>query len=197
VRKLFWMMMVSLDGYAEGPKRQLDWHVTDGDFPDYVLEMLRSVDALLLGRITYELFASYWPTARNPEAALMNGLPKIVFSRRLGTVDWVNARLVDGDAVSEVEWLKRQPGRALALLGSADLARTFLRAGLIDEIRTLVNPVVIGAGRPMFKDVRGPLRLTLTGTRTLSSGVVVLTHAVGEPGPAPAEPPAHAGRSGR
>src|SRR5512138_1588880 len=126
MRKLSWMVMASLDGYFEGPKHELDWQVTDGDFQRYVLELLGSIDAILLGRVTYELFASHWPTAKSPEARLMNGLPKIVFSRRLGTVSWANSRLVDEDAVHEVEWLKRQPGKELALLGSADLARTFL-----------------------------------------------------------------------
>lgn len=172
------MMMVSLDGFAEGPKRELDWHVTDGDFQAYVLEVLGSIDAILLGRVTYELFASYWPTAKEPEARLMNALPKIVFSRRLATAEWANSRVVNEQVPQEVAWLKRQPGKDLALLGSADLARTLLKAGLIDEIRTLVNPVVLGAGRPMFRDVRGPLRFDLTGTRTLSSGVVILCHAL-------------------
>lgn len=177
--------MVSLDGQLEGAKRELDWLVAGGDLREYVIELLGEVDALLLGRVTYELFAAHWPTAKGPEAALLNRLPKIVFSRRLGQLSWANSRLVGEDAAREVEWLKRQPGKALALVGSADLARTFLRSGLIDEIRALVNPVVLGAGRPMFAAVKERLRLRLLGVRTFGSGVVELRYDP-RPGPPPA-----------
>jgi dihydrofolate reductase len=179
MRRLFWQVMVSLDGYFEGPNRELDWHVTDGDFEAYVLEMLGSIDALLFGRVTYQLMAAYWPTSTDPEARAMNELQKLVFSRTLGSVAWQNARLVGEDAAGEVAWLKRQPGKELALIGSADLATTLLKRGLIDELRILVAPVVLGAGRPMFKGVKDRLRVRLARTRTLTSGVVILAYELG------------------
>jgi len=83
VRKLFFQMVVSLDGYTEGPNHELDWHVVDEDFLAYVTEMLGSIDATLLGRVTYEMFAAFWPTATSGEARAMNELPKVVFSRTL------------------------------------------------------------------------------------------------------------------
>lgn len=176
MRKLFWQMMVSLDGFMEGPNRELDWHVTDGDFHRYVASMLTSIDAILLGRVTYELFAGYWPSATGAEAAAMNDLPKIVFSRTLESVAWKNSRLVTDNIAEEVWRMKRQPGKDLALFGGADLASTFMRLALIDECRVLVSPVVLGSGAPMFKGVRERTPLKLLRTETLSSGVVVLTY---------------------
>lgn len=176
MRRLLWQVMVSLDGYFEGPNRELDWHVTDGDFTAYVLELLGSIDAILFGRVTYQLMAAYWPTSTDPEARAMNALQKLVFSRTIGSVDWQNARLVGDDAPGEVAWLKRQPGKDLAIFGSATLGSDFLRRGLVDEVRVLVNPVVLGAGRPMFKGMKERLRLRLVRTRTLASGVVILSY---------------------
>ena len=94
MRKLFWQMMVSLDGFMEGPNRELDWHVVDDEFQQYALEMLRSIDAMLLGRTTYQLFADYWPSATEPGAEELNALEKVVFSTTLNDVDWKNSRLV-------------------------------------------------------------------------------------------------------
>lgn len=179
MRKLFWQMMVSLDGFMEGPHGELDWHVTDDDFNRYVMEMLGSIDAILLGRVTYQLFADYWPDAKDAEAPAMSELPKIVFSKTLDKVEWENSRLAKGDVAEEVSKLKRQPGKDLALFGSADLASTFLRLGLIDEYRFLVNPVVLGRGNPTFKNVEDRISLKLLKTQTLGSGVVILDY---EPG---------------
>ena len=176
MRKLFWQMMVSLDGFMEGPNRELDWHVAEEDFARYVADMLGSIDGILLGRVTYQMFADYWPSSSDPEAAAMNALPKLVFSRTLDRVDWGNSRLVKGDIAAEVARLKEQPGKDLALFGSANLASTFMRLGLIDEYRILVNPVVLGEGHPMFQGVRKKTSLKLASTRTLREGVVVLSY---------------------
>jgi len=176
MRKLFWQMMVSLDGYSEGPNGELDWHVVDADFLRYVQEMLASIGAMLLGRKTYRFFADYWPTATNPEAARMNALPKIVFSRTLANVEWSNSRLVEGDVAEEVAALKHCPGGDLAVFGSANLAATLMRLDLIDEYRIFVAPVVLGAGKPMFADLGNRKPLTLAKVETLGSGVVALTY---------------------
>lgn len=176
MRKVFWQMMVSLDGFMEGPNRELDWHVADEDFNRYVADMLSSIDAILLGRVTYQLFADYWPSSNDPEAHAMNELPKIVFSRTLEKVEWKNSRLAKVDVAEEVARLKRQPGKDIALFGSADLASTFMRLGLIDEYRILVNPIVLGDGRPMFKNIKDRTALKLLNTQTLGSGVVILNY---------------------
>lgn len=174
MRKVFWQMMVTLDGFMEGPNRELDWHVTDEDFARYVAEMERDIDTIVFGRVTYQMMAAYWPTSTEPEARMMNELPKIVFSRTLKQVEWNNSRLAKDNVGEEIARLKHQPGKDIAIIGSAGLASTFMRLGLIDEYRIFVNPVVLGGGTPMFKDVKNRTVLRLTKTETLRSGVVML-----------------------
>jgi dihydrofolate reductase len=104
----------------------------------------------------------------------MNTMPKIVFSRTLKTVEWNNTRLVKGDTVKEISEIKQQPGKDLLIFGSADLASTLTNLGLIDEYRIMVNPVVLGKGNPLFKDIKEKLNLRLLRTRTFSNGNVLL-----------------------
>jgi dihydrofolate reductase len=176
MRKVFWQMNVTLDGFMEGPNRELNYtaQVVDRDFDSYATEMLKSIDAILLGRRTYQLFAGYWPSAAGPDAERLNELPKIVFSRTLNKVEWNNARLVKENVAEEVAWLKQQPGKDIALFGSADLASTLIRFGLIDEYRIFVTPFVLGSGWPMFKDTKERIGLKLLSATTWSSGIVAL-----------------------
>jgi dihydrofolate reductase len=176
MRKLFWQMNVTLDGLMEGPHHELDYtaQFPDPDFDRYATEMLQSIDGILLGRRTYELFAGYWPTATGPDADRLNELPKTVFSRTLTSLQWNNSRLVSGNVVPEVERLKNESGKELALFGSANLGSTLMRLGLIDEIRLLVSPVILGTGTPMFQEIGRIVDVTLTRTSTWSSGIVVL-----------------------
>jgi dihydrofolate reductase len=178
MRRLFWQMNVTLDGFMEGPNHELDdtAGVHDEGFDKYASEMLRSIDAVLLGRRTYQLFADYWPKATGVDADRLNQLPKIVFSRTLTNPEWNNSRVVSGDVAAEVTRLKQQPGRDLALFGSADLAATFMRLGLIDEYRILITPVVLGRGRPMFKDNQGRVALELVSATRWPTGMMALTY---------------------
>lgn len=174
MRQVFWQIVVTLDGLVAGPNGALDWFVPDEDFNDYVAEMLSSIDGILVGRVTYEGFAGYWPSSTDAEAPKMNALPKIVFSRTLESVDWKNSRLVKENVHEEISKLKQQPGKDIALFGSANLASTLMRLDLIDEYRIVVSPVVLGAGIPMFRDVKEATTLTLAKTQTLRSGAVIL-----------------------
>lgn len=176
MRKLYWQMSVTLDGFMEGPNRELDdtAQFVDPDFDHYATDMLKSIDAILLGRVAYQLFADYCPSATGPDADRMNELPKIVFSRTLEKVEWKNSRLVKENVAEEVARLKQQPGKDIALFGSADLASTFICLGLIDEYRIFVTPVVLGAGTPMFKNIKDRIALKLLKATTWSSGVVAL-----------------------
>ncbi len=116
MRKLFWQMMVTVDGFMEGPSPwEIDWHVVDEDFNHYVTKMLSEIDAILLGRVTYQGFAGYWPSSTDAEAHAMNELPKIVFSRTLDKVEWNNSRLVKDNVAEEVARLRQQPGKDLAI----------------------------------------------------------------------------------
>jgi dihydrofolate reductase len=176
MRKLFWQMNVTLDGFMEGPNRELNFtaQFEDGDFERYCTEMLKSIDAFVIGRRTYELFVDFWPKATGPDAERLNELPKLVFSRTLKTVEWRNARLAGGDVAEEITRLKRQPGKDIALFGSADLASTLIPLGLIDEYRILVTPVILGGGTPMFKGVKYGIGLKLLKAEPWSSGIVAL-----------------------
>lgn len=175
MRKLIVSNMMSLDGFFEGPNKELDWHVVDDEFFAYAREMLNSVDMILFGRTTYELMAAYWPFARKDEIAeKMNTLPKIVFSRMLDRADWNNTRLVREDAPAEIRKVKNQPGKDVVILGSAALAASLLQAGLIDEYRVILNPVLLGRGKLLFKGVTKNLTLKLRESKRLNSGVAIL-----------------------
>ncbi len=179
MRKVFLFMMVSLDGYFEGPDHDLGWHNVDEEFNEFAIEQLNEVDALLFGRVTYQMMASFWPTQFAIEndpvvAGKMNSLPKLVFSTTLEQVDWENSRLVKERIAEEVSQLKQQEGGDLAIFGSAALATSFLHMGLLDELRLMVNPVVLGSGSSLFKGVHEKLNLKLLKTREFRSGNVLL-----------------------
>lgn len=181
MRRLFVFNLVSLDGYFEGLKRDISWHTVDADFNDYAVAMLNSVDTLLLGRVTYELMAGFWPT---PEAIKndpivadrMNALPKVVFSRTLSTVEWNNTRLVKDHMEDEIRKLKQLPGKDVALLGSGTIMSELAQRGLIDEYRIMVNPLVLGAGTPLFKGLKSKLDLKLLEAKPFGNGNVVLRY---------------------
>ena len=188
MRKLFWQISMTLDGFMEGPSHELGdtAGIADPDFDRYASAMLQSIDDIVLGRVTYDLFVGYWPSATGPDAERLNNLPKLVFSRTLRDVAWNNARIAKDDVVEEILRLKRQPGRDIALFGSANLAGTLSGHGLIDEYRFLVSPIVLGRGNPTFtaSQVRMPLRLRKSEAWT--SGIVALYY----------EPPEGSSRDG-
>lgn len=176
--KVILFNMVTLDGFFEGPNQDIDWHNVDEEFNQFALEQLDDVDTLLFGRITYEMMAGYWPTQEaidsDPQVAeKMNSLPKIVFSKTLKSADWQNTKLKK-DAAKELKKLRAKSGKDMFILGSGELARSLIKDSLIDEYRLMVNPVVLGKGTPMFKDVQDKFDLKLVRTKTFSSGNVLL-----------------------
>jgi dihydrofolate reductase len=179
VRKVLIFMMVTLDGFFEGPNGEIDWHVVDDEFNEFAIDQLNSVDLLLFGRVTYEMMSSYWPTpvavTDDPiVAGKMNQMSKIVFSKTLTRVNWENTRLVKDKIVEEIMKLKQEPGKDLIIFGSSDLAVTFIREGLIDEFRIMVNPVVLGKGHSLFEGLNEKNQLKLIKTKTFRSGNVLL-----------------------
>ena len=148
--RLIMFNLVSLDGFFAGPNGEIDWFQTDDEFDHFAIEQTAQAKALVFGRVTYELMASFWPTdeaaASEPEIAdLMNALPKTVFSRTLRSPG--RTRGWSDDAAGEIARLKRETVGDIYLFGSADLAETLTAAGLFDEYRVIVNPVVLGAAR--------------------------------------------------
>ena len=184
MRKVIMFNMVTLDGFFEGPKGpgDIDWHRTDEEFDRFAVDQLDTAGGIIFGRVTYEMMATYWPTPEairgDPQVAgRMNRLPKYVFSRTHDrAAEWENSTLLKGDVTAEINRLKQQPGQDLLLFGSADLASTLTRLGLIDEYRVLVNPVVLGRGRPLFQDPPETLNLKLVQSRTFGNGNVLLTY---------------------
>jgi dihydrofolate reductase len=182
-RKLIMWNHMSLDGYFEGPPNgELDWMMWGEEGREHSLAQLRSADALLFGRRTYEGMAEFWSLAKGEVADLMNELPKVVFSRTLRSADWNNSRVVAGDAATEVARLRNIPGKDLYLFGSANLAATLTRARLIDEYRVGVTPVLLGAGNPLFRASPERLSLALLGSRALKNGTLILRYAPVPPG---------------
>jgi dihydrofolate reductase len=179
MRKVYLFNLISLDGLFEGPNHDINWHNVDAEFDEFAIKQLLETDLILFGRVTYQMMASFWPT---PEAirtdpivaGLMNSTQKIVFSQTLEHADWENTRLVKEHAAEELARLKTQPGKEIAIFGSANLASRLLNSGVIDEYRLLVNPLILGSGTPLFKPEDGRQDLKLVNTRTFKAGNVLL-----------------------
>jgi dihydrofolate reductase len=166
--------MVSLDGFFQGPNKELDWFRFDDELENYILDSQKSAGTLLFGRVTYEMMADYWPSAEGQIAQFMNSVPKVVFSKTLQKTEWNNTRLVKENAPEEVSKLKQQPGGDIFVFGSANFLSTLMQHGLVDEYRFGINPVVLGGGTPLFKGSPDRLNLKLLSARTLKSGLVIL-----------------------
>lgn len=178
-------MIVSLDGYIEGPNRELDWFAEDNpQFEQYADEMIDSVGVALYGRRSYELMLSYWPNAEvNPRsladlsfARRMNALPKIVLSRTLERAEWSNTRIVKDHVRETLTELKQQPGKPIVAWAGAGLVSTLTRLDLVDEYRLIICPVVLGGGTPFFADPAQTPKLKLVRTTQLGGSVVVLCY---------------------
>ncbi len=179
MRRLLVFNLVTVDGFFEGPSRDISWHNVDAEFNDYAIEMLNSVDTLIFGRVTYELMASYWPTAdaiKNDPivAGKMNALPKIVFSRTLNKAEWNNTQLMKEVVPREIESMKQASGKDMMILGSHTIMAEFARSGLIDGYGIMMNPLVLGFGKPLFEGFKNRLNLKLTKTRSFGNGNVLL-----------------------
>lgn len=183
MREIVLGMSVSLDGFMEGPGREIDWHLVDDELHAHFNERLGAMSAFLDGRVTYELMAAYWPTAdADPDssgpvaefARIWREMPKVVYSRTLERADW-NTAVVREVVPEEVAALKALPGGDMAV-GGADLAASFMRYDLIDQFWLYVHPVVLGGGKPLFPASDTPRRLRFAGTRTFGNGVVLLRY---------------------
>ncbi len=181
MRKVIVSNLISLDGFIAGPKGEIDWFGWDKELESYSKEQLGSMGTILFGRVTYELMAGYWPTATADTIDqiiinAMNNLPKVVFSKTLYKVEWNNSRLVKDDIEGEVAGLKRGPGKDIVIYGSGSIVSALAQAGLIDEYRIFVNPVVLGSGKPQFGDINDRINLKLLSTKTFGNGLVLLCY---------------------
>jgi dihydrofolate reductase len=176
VRKVVLAEFLSLDGVMEAPEKW-SFQFWNDEVAKFKRDELFASDAHLLGRVTYQIFASAWPSRTDEEgfADRMNSLPKYVVSTTLKKAEWKNSHLIRENVVEEVSKLKQQPGQDILVAGSATLVQTLIRHDLIDEYHLLVFPVVLGSGKRLFKD-EGKATLKLMETKTFSSGVVLLSY---------------------
>jgi dihydrofolate reductase len=182
MRKVIYSPMVSLDGFVEGPNREIDWGIVDEELHSFINEQHNQIDTYLFGRRMYEVML-YWDTAEadpsNPEyvlefARIWQHIDKIVYSKTLDRVQG-NARLSRGNIVEEIAQLKTQPGKSMGV-GGATIAAALIQLGLIDEYQLYINPVILGSGTPMFPPLHNKTDLRLVETHTFNSGVVLLRY---------------------
>ena len=186
---------VTLDGYMIGPDEDISW-VIDGFDPqmqeDVAVDLSTTFDLFVFGRVTYEIFAPYWPhavpydegDALNPSEGkedpriirALNDSPKLVFSTTLGEPEWANTRVVAGGLEDEIRRLKKEPGKAIGIQGSASIVHALARADLVDEYHLYQHPVLLGDGKLLFPAGHGRQNLDLTRLTRYDNGVVALTY---------------------
>ena len=186
MRRIVVSEFVSLDGVVEDPGgaerfKHGGWSFKfrDDQVPKYKLDELFTSDSLLLGRVTYEEFAKAWPSRKDDMgfADKMNNMAKYVVSTTLKKVDWNNSRLIKGNIAEEVKKLKQEPGRDILVYGSGSLVNTLLQHDLVDELRLMVHPVVLGSGRRLFDDNAETMKvLKLVESKMFPSGIVLLSY---------------------
>ena len=188
MRKIIAALVTSVDGFIEGPNGELDW-VDSWEDP---FDLLPQIDTCILGRRMYPGYEQYWGAAlANPEAALpftgkaatkgeiayarfAERTPHVVLSRTLDQVAWKNTRIVR--EVEDIRRLKQQPGKDMHAVGGATLVGSLMNHRLIDELRLVVSPIVLGGGKALFQDVREQYALKFLGAKPLQSGLVRLTY---------------------
>jgi dihydrofolate reductase len=178
VRKLVAVELVSVDGVAEAPQ-EWAFAYSDGELERENASGMDASDALLLGRATYEEFAPFWPNQPGGTKMVdyINSVQKYVASTTLAEpLGWNNSTLIEGDVAEAIGHLKEQPGKNITITGSITLVRSLMRANLLDELRLMVHPVVLGGGRRLFEAGGDREALELVGSKTFGTGVVSLTY---------------------
>jgi dihydrofolate reductase len=179
MRKVVASEFVSLDGVVESPEK---WHFPyfNDQMGDAIGAAMAASDAMLMGRVLYEEWAAFWPNQdpdENPVAARMNGVRKYVVSTTLEEpLEWQNSTLIGDNVAEEISRLKEQPGKDISISGSPTLVRSLLQEDLLDELRLMVHPIVVGSGRRLFEDGGDQKALELVDSKTFSTGVLYLTY---------------------
>jgi dihydrofolate reductase len=180
MRKVVASELASLDGVMEAPET---WHFPyfNDEMGEAIASGMADSDAMLLGRVTYEEFAAFWPSQEGGEdqefADYMNNTPKFVVSETLQEpLEWNNSTLIDGDVAEEIAKLKQQPGKDISIVGSGTLVRSLLADGLLDELGLMVHPIVLGSGKRLFEEGGDQKALELVDSKTFGTGVLYLTY---------------------
>lgn len=176
-------MHTSLDGFVAGLNGEMNWIKVDEEIFDFVATMTDKADTALYGRVTYEMMQGYWPTAGdNPNAskhdkehsAWYNKVSKVVLSRTLKETGLHNAKVIADQLSDNINKLKQQDGKDILIFGSPGASQSLLNEGLIDAFWLFVNPIILGQGMPLFKDVTGTTKLKLVVSKTFACGVIAL-----------------------
>lgn len=178
MRKVTSGLFISLDGVVEAP-HLWQFDMFDEDMEDAMSHLLAGIDTALLGRVTYQDWAAYWPNATvdNDYADFINNTPKYVASTTLDHLEWQNSILIRGPVTDTVRRLKAEPGGNIGVQGSPTLVRFLLSEGLLDELTLAVHPVIAGGGKRLFDDMNELKRMDLIDSRITGSGVAILTYA--------------------
>jgi len=188
MRKVYMFNRTSVDGFFTGPGGNIDWFIHDPQV-DQALHKMMNLDTVLFGRLTYQMFESYWPgVARDPHAPEgeramgneLNQMTKLVFSTTLDNVTWENSKLFKHNVVDEVRQLKHSQGADIVIFGSGSIVQQLACEDLIDEYLILVTPVVLGAGKSLFSGV-DKSNFKLLEARSFQSGNVLLHYGIGKP----------------
>ncbi|MDB5159672.1 MAG: dihydrofolate reductase [Mucilaginibacter sp.] len=183
MRHLIFFMHISLDGFVAGPNGEMNWIYVDEAMFDFVATMTEQADTALYGRVTYEMMQSYWPKAgEHPNAskhdiehsAWYNKVSKVVLSKTMSEKGLGNTTVISGQLADNIHRIKKQEGKNILIFGSPRASQSLLNEGLIDEFWLFVNPIILGKGMPLFKDITGTTKLKLVASKTFASGVIAL-----------------------
>ena len=183
MRKIVLFMHTSLDGFVAGPNGEMDWIIVDEEIFDYAGNQTNKSDAGLYGRITYQLMESYWPTAaQKPNASKhdiehstwYNKVHKVVLSKTMNEVNLPNTTIISDNVSNEVMKLKQQAGKEIVIFGSPSVGHLLMQENLIDDYWFFVNPILLGEGIPLFKNIASKTKLKLVKSNSFVSGVVCL-----------------------
>jgi dihydrofolate reductase len=185
MRKVILFMHVSIDGFVCGPNDEMDWvTMNDDKIGEYLIpELQKTVDMMLVGRVLYQGFQQYWPTVpENPNspaelvefAHWMIDTPKVVFSNTLKELNWKNSSLAPADPATTVRLLKQEPGGDMVIFGGASLASHFVKNNLVDEYRIKLEPIVLGEGKSLYREIKERIKLKLIRAKSFGSGVTGL-----------------------
>jgi len=183
MRNLIFFMHTSLDGFVAGLKGEINWIKVDDEMFDFVATMTDTADTALYGRVTYEIMQSYWPNAgKEPNAskhdkehsAWYNKVSKVVLSKTISEKGLDNTTVISGQLTDNINKIKKQDGKNILIFGSPRASQSLLNEGLIDEFWLFVNPIILGQGLPLFKDITGTTKLKLVESKTFACGVIAL-----------------------
>jgi len=180
VRRLFVHINMSLDGYINDDAGAIDWHFADDEFQRYIDATLKSIGGMVFGRVAFEQLAAYWPNAgaeaSRVQVRKMHELPKYVLSRNLKGTEWHNSHVLGDDPAAAIAALKQEDGRDLALFAGASAVTSAVGLGVVDELRIIVNPALLGEGTRLFGGQYPASELRLTDTHQFASGALLLSY---------------------